>query len=150
VPSFSTTLEQAIHAALALANARRHEFATLEHLLLALIDEPDALKVMKACSVDTEELRQTLVEFVDEDLANLVTEVDGSEAVPTAAFQRVIQRAAIHVQSSGRTEVTSPTASPRTRPMAKAALCLARQIPRKRRKASRKAKRKSQHSTNTA
>ena len=106
MPSFSTTLEQAIHAALALANARRHEFATLEHLLLALIDEPDALKVMKACSVDTEELRQTLVEFVDEDLANLVTEIDGSEAVPTAAFQRVIQRAAIHVQSSGRTEVT--------------------------------------------
>jgi ATP-dependent Clp protease ATP-binding subunit ClpA len=106
VPSFSTTLEQAIHAALALANARRHEFATLEHLLLALIDEPDALKVMKACSVDTEELRQTLVEFVDEDLANLITEIDGSEAVPTAAFQRVIQRAAIHVQSSGRTEVT--------------------------------------------
>ena len=106
MPSFSTTLEQAIHAALALANARRHEFATLEHLLLALIDEPDALKVMKACSVDTEELRQTLVEFVDEDLSNLVTEIDGSEAVPTAAFQRVIQRAAIHVQSSGRTEVT--------------------------------------------
>ncbi len=106
MPSFSTTLEQAIHAALALANARRHEFATLEHLLLALIDEPDALKVMKACSVDTEELRQTLVEFIDEDLANLVTEIDGSEAVPTAAFQRVIQRAAIHVQSSGRTEVT--------------------------------------------
>ena len=106
MPSFSTTLEQAIHAALALANARRHEFATLEHLLLALIDEPDALKVMKACSVDSEELRQTLVEFIDEDLANLVTEIDGSEAVPTAAFQRVIQRAAIHVQSSGRTEVT--------------------------------------------
>ncbi|MEP4196706.1 MAG: ATP-dependent Clp protease ATP-binding subunit ClpA [Aliishimia sp.] len=106
MPSFSTTLEQAIHAALALANARRHEFATLEHLLLALIDEPDALKVMKACSVDTEELRQTLVEFVDEDLANLVTDIEGSEAVPTAAFQRVIQRAAIHVQSSGRTEVT--------------------------------------------
>jgi ATP-dependent Clp protease ATP-binding subunit ClpA len=106
VPSFSTTLEQAIHAALALANARRHEFATLEHLLLALVDEPDAARVMKACSVDTEDLRTTLVEFIDEDLANLITDIDGSEAVPTAAFQRVIQRAAIHVQSSGRTEVT--------------------------------------------
>ena len=106
MPSFSNTLEQAIHAALALANARRHEFATLEHLLLALIDEPDASRVMKACSVDTEDLRQTLVEFIDEDLSNLVTDIDGSEAVPTAAFQRVIQRAAIHVQSSGRTEVT--------------------------------------------
>nr|WP_196780570.1 ATP-dependent Clp protease ATP-binding subunit ClpA [Roseovarius gahaiensis] len=99
-------MEQAIHSALALANARQHEFATLEHLLLALIDEPDATRVLKACSVDTEDLRGTLVEFIDEDLANLVTDIEGSEAVPTAAFQRVIQRAAIHVQSSGRTEVT--------------------------------------------
>jgi ATP-dependent Clp protease ATP-binding subunit ClpA len=106
VPSFSNTLEQAIHSALALANSRSHEFATLEHLLLALIDEPDASRVMKACSVDTEELRTTLVEFIDDDLSNLVTDIEGSEAVPTAAFQRVIQRAAIHVQSSGRTEVT--------------------------------------------
>ncbi|WP_425101524.1 ATP-dependent Clp protease ATP-binding subunit ClpA [Tropicibacter sp. S64] len=106
MPSFSNTLEQAIHSALALANSRSHEFATLEHLLLALIDEPDAVRVMKACSVDTEELRTTLVEFIDEDLSNLVTDIEGSEAVPTAAFQRVIQRAAIHVQSSGRTEVT--------------------------------------------
>jgi len=106
VPSFSTTLEQSIHAALALANERRHEFATLEHLLLSLVDEPDALQVMKACSVDVVELRETLVEFIDEDLSNLVTDIEGSEAVPTAAFQRVIQRAAIHVQSSGRTEVT--------------------------------------------
>ena len=64
MPSFSTTLEQAIHSALALANARRHEFATLEHLLLALIDEPDAARVMKAIRVDIEDLRKTLVEFV--------------------------------------------------------------------------------------
>ncbi|QFT73981.1 ATP-dependent Clp protease ATP-binding subunit ClpA [Ruegeria sp. THAF33] len=106
MPSFSSTLEQAIHAALAAANERRHEFATLEHLLLALLEEPNAVRVMKACSVDLDELRSTLVEFIDEDLSNLVTDIDGSEAVPTAAFQRVIQRAAIHVQSSGRTEVT--------------------------------------------
>ena len=106
MPSFSKTLEDAIHAALAIANSRRHELATLEHLLLALIDEPDAAKVMQACSVDLEDLRKTLNDFIDEDLSTLVTEVDGSEAVPTAAFQRVIQRAAIHVQSSGRTEVT--------------------------------------------
>jgi ATP-dependent Clp protease ATP-binding subunit ClpA len=106
VPSFSTTLEQAIHGALALANARRHELATLEHLLLALIDEPDAARVMKACSVNLETLKKTLVDFIDDDLSTLVTDVEGSEAVPTAAFQRVIQRAAIHVQSSGRTEVT--------------------------------------------
>jgi len=106
VPSFSTTLEQSIHAALALANARRHELATLEHLLLALIDEPDAARVMRACAVDLDELRKTLEEFIEDDLSTLVTDVEGSEAVPTAAFQRVIQRAAIHVQSSGRTEVT--------------------------------------------
>jgi ATP-dependent Clp protease ATP-binding subunit ClpA len=106
VPAFSNTLEQAIHAALAQANERRHELATLEHLLLALIDEPDAARVMKACSVNLEELRATLVKYIDEDLTTLETNIDGSEAVPTAAFQRVIQRAAIHVQSSGRTEVT--------------------------------------------
>ncbi|MEC9198192.1 MAG: ATP-dependent Clp protease ATP-binding subunit ClpA [Pseudomonadota bacterium] len=106
MPSFSNTLEQAIHSALALANARAHEFATLEHLLLALVDEPDAARVMRACNVDIEDLRRSLLDYIDEDLANLVTEIDGSEAVPTAAFQRVIQRAAIHVQSSGRTEVT--------------------------------------------
>ena len=106
MPSFSTTLEQSIHSALALANARKHELATLEHLLLALLGEPDAARVMLACSVDFYELRQTLEEFIEDDLSTLVTETDGSEAVPTAAFQRVIQRAAIHVQSSGRTEVT--------------------------------------------
>ncbi|MDJ0641112.1 MAG: ATP-dependent Clp protease ATP-binding subunit ClpA [Paracoccaceae bacterium] len=106
MPSFSKTLEDAIHAALAIANSRRHELATLEHLLLALIDEPDAAKVMQACSVDLEDLRRTLNDFIDDDLSTLVTEIEGSEAVPTAAFQRVIQRAAIHVQSSGRTEVT--------------------------------------------
>ena len=106
MPSFSNTLEQAIHAALAQANSRRHELATLEHLLLALIDEPNAAKVMQACGVDLEALRKTLIDFIDEELSTLETDVEGSEAVPTAAFQRVIQRAAIHVQSSGRTEVT--------------------------------------------
>ena len=106
MPSFSNTLEQAIHAALAIANARSHEFATLEHLLLALMEEPDAVQVMKACDVDLDELRKNLLEYIEDDLSNLVTDVEGSEAVPTAAFQRVVQRAAIHVQSSGRSEVT--------------------------------------------
>ena len=106
MPSFSTTLEQAIHGALALANERKHELATLEHLLLALIDEPDAARVMRACSVNLDDLRKDLEDFIDDDLSSLITDVEGSEAVPTAAFQRVIQRAAIHVQSSGRNEVT--------------------------------------------
>ena len=106
MPSFSTTLEQSIHGALALANARRHELATLEHLLLALLDEPEAARVLKACAVNLDELRKDLEDFIADDLSTLETDVEGSEAVPTAAFQRVIQRAAIHVQSSGRTEVT--------------------------------------------
>ena len=106
MPSFSTTLEQSIHGALALANERKHELATLEHLLLALIDEPDAARVMRACSVNLDDLRKDLEDFIGDDLSTLITDVEGSEAVPTAAFQRVIQRAAIHVQSSGRNEVT--------------------------------------------
>jgi ATP-dependent Clp protease ATP-binding subunit ClpA len=106
MPSFTSTLEAAIHAALAQANARKHELATLEHLLLALLDEPDASKVMKACGVDIEKLRKNITTFLDEELDALVSDIDGSEAAPTTGFQRVIQRAAIHVQSSGRQEVT--------------------------------------------
>ncbi|MEM9850913.1 MAG: ATP-dependent Clp protease ATP-binding subunit ClpA, partial [Pseudomonadota bacterium] len=106
MPSFSSSLEQAIHAALAFANARRHELATLEHLLLALVDEDDASRVMKACEVDLDALRSTLINFLDTELDSLVADHEGSEAAPTTAFQRVIQRAAIHVQSSGRNEVT--------------------------------------------
>lgn len=106
MPSFSITLEQAIHNALAVANAHKHEFATLEHLLFALTDEPDAARVMKACAVDIEALKKTLSEFIDTELSTLISNVEGSESVPTASFQRVIQRAAIHVQSSGKSEVT--------------------------------------------
>jgi len=105
VPSFSRSLEQALHRALALANERHHEYATLEHLLLALVDDQDAAAVMRACSVDLDTLRRSLVDYIDAELANLVT--DGrDDSKPTAGFQRVIQRAVIHVQSSGREEVT--------------------------------------------
>jgi len=106
LPSFSNTLEQAIHGALAMANTRRHELATLEHLLLALADAPDAARVMQACDVDIDAPKMMLEAFTHAELAPLVSDVGGSEAVPTAAFQRVVQRAAIHVQSSGRAEVT--------------------------------------------
>ena len=106
MPSFSSTLEAAIHNALGQANQRKHELATLEHLLLALIDEPDAARVMKACGVDLDKLRKTIVAFLDEELDALISDIEGSEAAPTTGFQRVIQRAAIHVQSSGRSEVT--------------------------------------------
>ncbi len=106
MPSLTTTLEDAIHRAIGFANARRHELATLEHLLLALIDEPDAARVMRACAVDLAELRKTLTKFIDTELETLVFDLEGSEAAPSTGFQRVIQRAAIHVQSSGRSEVT--------------------------------------------
>ncbi len=105
MPSFSRNLEQSLHRALQAANERRHEYATLEHLLLSLIDDLDAAAVMRACSVDLNALRKTLRDYIDTELDNLVT--DGREdAKPTAGFQRVIQRAVIHVQSSGREEVT--------------------------------------------
>ena len=105
MPSFSRNLEQSLHRALQAANERRHEYATLEHLLLSLIDDLDAAAVMRACSVDLNALRKTLRDYIDTELDNLVT--DGrDDAKPTAGFQRVIQRAVIHVQSSGREEVT--------------------------------------------
>ena len=105
MPTFSHSLEQSLHRALALANERSHEYATLEHLLLSLIDDQDAVAVMRACNVDVEQLKRNLAEYVDSELDNLIT--DGTEdSKPTAGFQRVIQRAVIHVQSSGREEVT--------------------------------------------
>ena len=105
MPSFSRSLEKALHQALAYANERHQEYATLEHLLLALVDDQDAAAVMRACNVDLEKLRRDLVEYVDTELENLVTDA-GDDSKPTAGFQRVIQRAVIHVQSSGRDEVT--------------------------------------------
>ncbi|WP_068082488.1 ATP-dependent Clp protease ATP-binding subunit ClpA [Polycladidibacter stylochi] len=105
MPSFSRSLEKALHQALAFANERKQEYATLEHLLLALIDDQDAASVMRACNVDLDQLRKSVVEYIDQELENLV--VDGDEdSKPTAGFQRVIQRAVIHVQSSGRDEVS--------------------------------------------
>src|SRR6201981_2181096 len=105
MPTFSQSLEQSLHRALAIANERHHQYATLEHLLLSLIDDSDAAAVMRACSVDLNKLRTSLVNYLETEFENLVT--DGADdAKPTAGFQRVIQRAVIHVQSSGREEVT--------------------------------------------
>ncbi|GAB5468712.1 MAG: ATP-dependent Clp protease ATP-binding subunit ClpA [Rhodospirillales bacterium] len=101
----SNTLEQTLHRALGYANERRHEYATLEHLLLALSEDQDAVAVLKACGVDLERLRSQLIDYIDNDLSNLISRSAG-DAKPTAGFQRVLQRAAIHVQSSGREEVT--------------------------------------------
>jgi ATP-dependent Clp protease ATP-binding subunit ClpA len=101
----SRNLEQTLHRALGLASERRHEYATLEHLLLSLAEDSDASSVLRACGVDVDKLKRDLGEFLDKDLAGLVTERPG-DPKPTAGFQRVVQRAAIHVQSSGRDEVS--------------------------------------------
>ena len=105
MPSFSRSLEKALHQALALANERQQEYATLEHLLLALLDDQDAAAVMRACNVDLDAIRRNLLDYIENELENLVTDSD-EDSKPTAGFQRVIQRAVIHVQSSGREEVT--------------------------------------------
>ena len=105
MPSFSSSLEESLHRALEFANERSHEYATLEHLLLSLVDDRDSAAVMRACNVDLDLLRGKLIDYLDNDLDNLVVDQD-SEAQPTAGFQRVIHRAVVHVQSSGREEVT--------------------------------------------
>ena len=101
----SANLEQTLHRALAFANERRHEYATLEHLTLALLDDSDAVAVLRACGVELDRLRSDLMDYMENELSNLITAQAG-DAKPTAGFQRVLQRAAIHVQSSGREEVT--------------------------------------------
>ncbi|MFN8946438.1 MAG: ATP-dependent Clp protease ATP-binding subunit ClpA [Alphaproteobacteria bacterium] len=103
--SFSKSLQATLHRAMALANERDHEYATLEHLLLSLMDDQDAVAVLRACNVDVEVLRRSVMNHIDTEFSNLVVD-DGEDAKPTAGFQRVVQRAVIHVQSSGREEVT--------------------------------------------
>src|SRR6478672_1096704 len=101
----SKNLEKSLHRAFALAGERRHEYATLEHLLLAMTEDEDATPVLKACGIDIDRLRHDLESFIDNRLKGIVTQTP-SEPLPTAGFQRVVQRAAVHVQSSGRKEVT--------------------------------------------
>jgi ATP-dependent Clp protease ATP-binding subunit ClpA len=101
----SRTFEQTLHRALGMASDRRHEYATLEHLLLALTEDQDGLSVLNACGVDVDLLRRVVEDFLDTDLEMLLIDTL-EDPKPTAGFQRVLQRAAIHVQSSGREEVT--------------------------------------------
>ncbi|MEN9683633.1 MAG: ATP-dependent Clp protease ATP-binding subunit ClpA, partial [Pseudomonadota bacterium] len=105
MPSFAQSLEKTLHAALSNASARSHEYATLEHLLLALIDDEDAAQVMQACGVELGELGDVVRQYLDQEYQSLKTEEKGDPA-PTAGFQRVIQRAILHVQSSGKDTVT--------------------------------------------
>jgi ATP-dependent Clp protease ATP-binding subunit ClpA len=105
VPTFSRSLEESLRRAIRLATERTHEYATLEHLLLSLADDKDAAAVMRACNADLDQLRRALSNYIDNELKSLRSP-SGEDAKPTTAFQRVVQRAVIHVQSSGREEVT--------------------------------------------
>jgi len=105
MPSFASALESTLHKALEAASSRRHEYATLEHLLLALIDDEHASKVMAACGVDMSELKRTVAHYLDTELEALKVQ-QATDPSPTSGFQRVVQRAILHVQSSGRDEVT--------------------------------------------
>jgi len=105
MPSFAQSLEKTLHNALQNATDRAHEYATLEHLLLALIEDPDGAEVMTACGVDLGELAEVVRQYLDQEYQSLKTD-DGADPQPTAGFQRVIQRAILHVQSSGKDTVT--------------------------------------------
>lgn len=104
MPTFSPNLEHTLHRSVAEANKRNHEFATLEHLLLGLLDDKDAVAVLRACDVNIHQLRAEVKVYLDQELGN-ITEETAIDATPTTSFQRVIQRAILHVQSSGREEV---------------------------------------------
>ena len=102
----SKDLEQTITKAMHIAAEHAHEFATLEHLLMAMTEDPDALDVMRACQVDVEELKMMLRIHIQDELENIVSSEPNAEVQPTAGFQRVIQRAIIHTQSSNREVAT--------------------------------------------
>ncbi len=101
----SKELEFTLNQAFKQARERHHEFMTVEHLLLALLDNPTAARVLQACGADTDRLRQEVDAFIQE-TTPLIPEDDGRETQPTLGFQRVLQRAVFHVQSSGNKEVT--------------------------------------------
>ena len=105
MPSFAQNLEKTLHTAIQHAIDRAHEYATLEHLLLALVDDPEAGEVMNACGVDMDELGAVVRQYLDQEYQSLKTDED-ADPQPTAGFQRVIQRAILHVQSSGKDTVT--------------------------------------------
>ena len=106
MPTFSKGLEDSLHKALSIARSKNHEFSTLEHLLMAIIDDDDASLVFKHCSVDLETLKYELEGYLDNELRHIVLK-DSIDVKPTTSFQRVVQRAVIHVQTSGKEEVTS-------------------------------------------
>ena len=119
MPSFARELEQTLHNALGEASKRRHEYATLEHLLIALIDDEHASKVMTACGVSRDELRASVKQYLDNELGALVAD-SATDPTPTSGFQRVVQRAILHVQSRAATRSPAPTCSSLSFPSARA------------------------------
>jgi hypothetical protein len=107
-PRCSSELELTLQRALGYADARKHQYATLEHLLLALIDDASASKVMRSCGVDLAALQKSLTDYIDNGLRSIVAETGAScgESRPTAAFQRVEQRAVSHAAQMGQQEIT--------------------------------------------
>ncbi len=103
----SNELEETLRRAIKIAGANKHEFATLEHLLLAMTEDPDALDVLNGCNVNVKNLEKMLSEHIKNQLTSIVSEDENLEVQPTASFQRVIQRAIIHTQSSGKGVATS-------------------------------------------
>ncbi|MDR3477716.1 MAG: ATP-dependent Clp protease ATP-binding subunit ClpA [Gammaproteobacteria bacterium] len=99
-------LEYTLNLAFKEARAKRHEFVTVEHLLIALLENSSALEVLKACGANVNRLRNNLVEFIDRTTPVIPAHVHDRDTQPTLGFQRVLQRAVFHVQSSGKTEVT--------------------------------------------
>lgn len=103
---FSQSLDRSLYHALAFATERHHEYATLEHLLLALIEDLDAVTMLRACRVDLDQMHHDILDYVNNGLTHLASSRNGN-AKPTVSFQRVLQRASVHVnKQSGREEVT--------------------------------------------
>lgn len=101
----SKELELTLNQAFKTARSKRHEFMTIEHLLLALLDNPAAAEVLRACGADTDKLRRDIGTFIEETTPR-IADGEERETQPTLGFQRVLQRAVFHVQSSGKKEVT--------------------------------------------
>jgi ATP-dependent Clp protease ATP-binding subunit ClpA len=99
-------LEVSLHMAFMEARQKRHEFITVEHLLLAMLDNPIAAEVLRACAANIDDLRRKLSDFIERHTPRCMGGVEDVDTQPTLGFQRVIQRAILHVQSSGKKEVT--------------------------------------------
>ena len=102
----SKSLEETLRRSMTNASSLKHEFATLEHLMCALLEDQDAIEVLKACSVNIKTLEEDINKYLKEDLNAIITSEKDVDTQPTAGFQRVVQRAVIHTQSSGRSEAT--------------------------------------------